>query len=375
MEARRPDFGPDRPSGWIGILGFRVGKLNADKNQVWNTETRWRFAVYGTAIFATVLIFVCFLLVFFMPKDIIGTPVERARTFTPFIGVLIAGVTFCSIVWRGVIQNMQVAQQQIQNSHNEEGQLVNLLEKAIEHLSDNEISKISLGIALLEQVALAKNGKFAPYSLELVARQLPKILIADEDWGRSTYEQWKDVLVTAGQQFNREPKRIINFDLREIFNKFSSHFPGLDMFEYFPASQVRGAYIGVFPEITCALNRNSTKWIFIDCRFSEISEDDEHPARLDINRSHFSCSFDHVQINFVKFERDKIAREYAGAGDVVTFKDCDFTGAIFDLPDDLAFCSFDNCFYRADSPPRFGEQGDHEIEVYLKKHKFDLRPH
>ena len=101
--------------------------------------------------------------------------VQRAQAFTPFGAALLAIVTFCTVAWRGVLNTEQLErqadqlQQQIrQNDAKDEENLAKLLLDGTKLMGAEEEAHVLAGIAVLQAVATAQNGRFATEAMNIL---------------------------------------------------------------------------------------------------------------------------------------------------------------------------------------------------------------
>jgi hypothetical protein len=147
----------------------------------WHNESGWLFAaaliagIVGSSVILTALMALGSL-----------KPVESIQKIDIIykLGLIgAAAVTFCTVVWRGLISARQASAQLIatdlqrqqieklaeQISATEENNLAALLQKGAELIGEEKRSHIAAGVATLDAVATAKNPKFAGQAMNLLA--------------------------------------------------------------------------------------------------------------------------------------------------------------------------------------------------------------
>ncbi|MEP3427400.1 MAG: hypothetical protein ABJN98_01870 [Roseibium sp.] len=119
----------------------------------------------GRAVILTALIvgIVCFAVAVWVFTDA-GPEFERVRNrsaaIAPFLALLVALVTFMTVLWRGSINQQQVLEAKRQNDSRDNVEIGILLEKAVDHLNHgNDISN-ALAFSMLESVVLAEKRRY-----------------------------------------------------------------------------------------------------------------------------------------------------------------------------------------------------------------------
>lgn len=102
---------------------------------------------------------------------------DRIDILSRFAAYLVAAVTFCTVVWRGLISAKQAEYQQEQLdsltrqiASTEENNFAQLLQKGAELVEDEtKFARVNAGIAILQAVAEAPNDKFREQARGLIA--------------------------------------------------------------------------------------------------------------------------------------------------------------------------------------------------------------
>lgn len=145
----------------------------------------------------------------------IGTEDKQraAQAFAPFLLAFMAGVTFCSAIWRGKISSEQTRQQQRQNNAKDEENLAKLLMDGTKLLSDEKESHVLAGIAALQAVASSENNKFSTTAMDILVD-----IIANthtEEHKEFVYRAARGG-VAAGARVGNKSTRSLEFDMEKL---------------------------------------------------------------------------------------------------------------------------------------------------------------
>lgn len=148
-------------------------------SEAWERESTWLSAAIAGGVFLAVGVGATLLWVFGIPDD--TSRLIRVQTAAPFGVVAIAAVTFFTVVWRGLISARQADTgiDQLQGLRKqialtEENNLAALLQKGAELISDDNLAKVSAGLATLEAVAAAESPKFVGAAMRLLVDYVHK---------------------------------------------------------------------------------------------------------------------------------------------------------------------------------------------------------
>ncbi|WP_141700926.1 hypothetical protein [Mesorhizobium sp. SEMIA 3007] len=134
------------------------------------------------------------------------------------LGLIGAGViTFCTVVWRGLLATQQVDAQRKQLDRlaqqiaaSEESTLADLLQRGAELLAEtSKPAHVSAGIAILRSVAVSPKGLFAIEAMNLIADYI------QEKWSnthRSFHFDAAKAALAAGVKAGRSSDRVLTFE-------------------------------------------------------------------------------------------------------------------------------------------------------------------
>lgn len=146
------------------------------QREAWERESDWGSLAIASAVIAVVLAGFAYIWIFHASSST-DEMLKRSQAFAPFGILLIAGVTYCTVLWRGLISARQAdtGLQQVdefrrQIAATQENNLALLLEKGAELLDDTAgKAKVAGGIAILRSVATDANPKFSIEAMNLLA--------------------------------------------------------------------------------------------------------------------------------------------------------------------------------------------------------------
>lgn len=243
-----------------------------------------------------------------------------------------AVVTFCTVVWRGLISARQAnyQQKQIDNlarqiAATEENNLAGLLQKGAELLGqiDNR-AHVAAGIATLQSLITADNPKFAREAMELLADHIDEKYQSNNDG--PLFSSIVKAL-EAGADRSIVADRTVDFSGSENTNGPWVVFRGVKKLRYVSGS------IENYDDFHGRRKGINLECVSVHLRYCEVD-------RVDSRFSH--CQFERCGILELALSNDASA----------TFVGCDFshstvTGSV------LASVVFDNCYYSRDEPPEF----------------------
>ncbi|MBP1850531.1 hypothetical protein [Rhizobium halophytocola] len=100
------------------------------------------------------------------------TPEKRVESLAPFGVILGALVTFCTIIWRGLITDRQATEQKRQNDANDRAHFALLLEKGSSLIENTEETQGIAGVALLSAVIEDPASRFSVQAMDVLASHL-----------------------------------------------------------------------------------------------------------------------------------------------------------------------------------------------------------
>lgn len=283
--------------------------------EIWEREDTWQSLAIGAAVILLVGFVAGCIWVIVAPDD--HARLLRVQISAPFGVFGAAVVTFCTIVWRGLISKRQadaqlkatnLQREQIDRLANqiaatEENSLADLLQRGAELIGEGtKKSHVAAGIAILQSVLEAPNGKFAAQAMNLLA-----------DFVQDNYEYGDPgnmagaaiAALAAGANQDRYSTRRLIFDARSVYPTRSDDewiiVTGVALVRYLG---------GKFEAIENRHFGSKTKFFF-----SEVTIE---YADIDLRKARFSkCIFDHCEI-------------LGGSTALVkrnTFNSCDFSNA------------------------------------------------
>jgi hypothetical protein len=131
-------------------------------------EATWQGATLASAVIALAIVgFYAFYTFGAATPEVM---VQRAQAFTPFGACLLAFVTFCAAMWRGMLTTRQANEQRRQNDANEEVNLGKVLQEGAKLIGDkdNEAHRLA-GIASLATLFSDPKGRFGVDAMDILA--------------------------------------------------------------------------------------------------------------------------------------------------------------------------------------------------------------
>lgn len=243
-----------------------------------------------------------------------------------------AVVTFCTVVWRGLISARQAnyMQKQIDNlarqiAATEENNLAGLLQKGAELLGqiDNR-AHVAAGIATLQSLVTADNPKFAREAMELLADHIDEKYQSNNDG-----PLFKSIVqaLEAGAARGIVAARTVDFSWNESTTGAWVVFRGVEKLRYV------GGAIENYDDFYGRPKGVNLECVGVHLRHCEID-------RVDGRFSH--CQFERCGISDLALSNDAS----------VSFIGCDFSDATVS-GSILASVIFDNCYFSRQHPPQF----------------------
>ena len=312
-----------------------MGELQANRRRRWvlldvtDDEDVWRSWAASLAIGSFMLVAVAVIWISWAESE--PEMATRVRILSPFGVIYVALITFCTVVWRGLISARQANYQQKQLDSlakqiaaTEENNLAGLLQKGAELLADlNSRAHLGAGIASLQAVITAENDKFVREAMELIADFI------DEKFQHSNHEplfRSAAKALEAGAARGYIASRILDFTADETTIGPWVPFPGVEHLWYING-EIRN-FDDAYAE---------KLGISIECQTLQVTNSSIN--RLDDSRF-FACTFNHCDIRQIALTKNGVA----------TLNRCDLSGATLD-GSIVADINFQNCYYRRENPP------------------------
>lgn len=314
----------------------------------WEKEDTWQSLAIAAAVILLVG-FVCSCI------WVIGAPDDKARLLrvqisAPFGVFGGAVVTFCTIVWRGLIskrqadaqlkatnlQREQIDKLALQISATEENNLAQLLHKAAELVAEIEKpAQVSAGIAILQSVATDGNGKFAGEAMNLLADYVKNRIVPGTG---DPFTQSALSALSAGADIGRKAKRALTLRI--------SDYPEEMQKRQWPT--VRGVDLVVYWGGRLSLTEEH-----FDLRFNPIFRSNRvlfDSGLANFSRaSYWECEFDDVQIV-------ELSTSDWGSN---SFRRCDFSDAVVRGSNELTDLRAGQNYFNPSHPPIF----DQDVEA------------
>ncbi len=300
------------------------------------------------------------------------TRVDRSRIAAPLLTVVIAVITLLTVLWRGSIASRQAFEQKRQNDSRDEADLALLLEKAEENLATEENTvKRSLGLTMVETIALAENSRYAGFALELAADQIVWAHTKGGSKAKQLSEKIRRILESAQSQLNREVPERMTLDFGTTGQLLTA--PATEQL-FRPTIALRHvlfqrAYISLDSRATAAMNQELVSWRFNRCRINFIRGLLDQAGWLDRCQS----DFDKCVIIGAKI-RNIGAGLVGGTAQDNIFSSCEFSGAVFDSPAIFEVNEFKGCCYVNSNPPKFADPRAVDLVDYLRDNGIDIIP-
>lgn len=301
-------------------------------------EEAWRSFAISLAIFTAPLTLVSVIWIY--NADSVGLMAARVGILSPFGVLYVALITFCTIVWRGLISARQATYQQQQLealarqiASSEENNLALLLQKGAEMLSDVEKrSHLAGGIATLQAVIAAENPKFVQEAMEVVADFIDEKFQTrnDQPLFRSAVKA-----LTLGHSRKYKAARVLDF-VAEDSDTVWYPFKGVTRISYTNGHTIK---LGADELRDGRLRFTNTTLHYCDV-----------PVVAEWQFA--SCTFRFCTIKSVALSKNGRA----------VFENCDFSDA-HQRQSIVADVKFVNCHYRRDYPPRFPPEWIEQLSV------------
>jgi hypothetical protein len=294
-----------------------------------------------SAIVVGAICFGFFVWVMTDPGEDYQAAVNRSRVAAPFIALLVALVTFMTVLWRGAINQQQAYEDKRQNDSKDQVELGLLLDKASEYLAGRQPGRKDVGLAMIETVIMAENPKYAVPALDILLSHYVSLANTDLRLMRVANR-----IVTAAGTLGRSGTPGQEFDFAKPNGEmFDNHYLSIPF--GFPPSFIKNckinwrsvvAHVKEHDEIN--LHLGFEKCLIGTGLGSERTED-----KLRILHRYYDCYF-----------RNCIIVEVDGYLRKCHFLGCDFSGATIRAANlSQMEIAQGNCWYSEGQEPRFIE--------------------
>ena len=307
-------------------------------SEPWQKEENWQQAAIAAAVMLMVAFAIAAIWVIVASNN--EERLLRVQIAAPAGIFGAAVVTFCTILWRGLISTRQATLQRKQIdslseqiSASDENNLAELLLKGAELIDeDGRIAKIAAGIAILKTVATATNGKFATEAMNLLADYLNQHHASIHHG--TLFNAAADAL-DAGAEIHRYSERQLNFRDPTTGNRNWKWrlVTGVKRVKY------QG---GIMDGDTALRAQTSLK---TDYNFNNVTI---QGGKTDAMIFFFECRFVRCAIQRASFRPQFRSNRYEA---------CDFSDAQIDNAENFPDLRPQGCFFRPGLPPR----GDREM--------------
>lgn len=289
------------------------------------SEGKWESLSVSSAIFT----FVCFsaVAVWILEGGIEQGDVWKIQIFTPFGVALFAGVTYCTVNWRGKITTRQADLAASQLRLSERESKAKLLQEGAKLLGElGKPSHVSAGISTLAILILSDDEEFAVQAMNLVADLVQREMASSDD---HVHREEAFLALKKGQEIGRQSDREIRFDANSSETRWKILY-GVKNVLY-----VGGCFLGLNGKVDV---------IPYDMHFSGVKFDICENMIFGglLSRCQFNeCSISEVQ-NFWSSTEPEMEHE---------FNDCDFSGAVFESVETLRWICGNNNYFVYGNPP------------------------
>ncbi|MGV2975058.1 hypothetical protein AB1P65_06370 [Roseibium alexandrii] len=294
------------------------------------------------------------------PGEGFQTAVNRSRAVAPFIGLLVALVTFMTVLWRGAINQQQAYEDKRQNDSADEANLATLVETAAAALSKADQQSQLLGISMLKTVVTAPSETYADYALDQICSQIEPAFQLEESEFRRRLELITVVLQSAHQESQRFPTR--SYEIVASEDTFPNTERSFSLFFGFPPATLYGASI-YLDDITERVIAERDDIFFRHCLLQPIVEPGwgglgglggvEMPIIQYLDHRFSDSVVARALIGEVVGNGPLVFQERTPATNVELNR-CSLSGCVFSDVDIVGDVSFVDCSYAADNPPVFG---------------------
>lgn len=321
----------------------------------WKNEDHWQAITFAAAAISFAILSIVSVFWVFRGADQ-EEILKRVQILAPFALFAGASVTFCTVVWRGLISARQVnlqleatnlQRQQIdkladQIAATEENNLATLLQKGAELLAQENPAQNAAGISTLGSVAVAPNTKFAKQALNLIADFIQQNFHESKQLNNC---QAAIAELGAAESIGRASNRHLRFSCEPV--EFMSHSPNLNAIQSTEILGVQSVTIDNADSLTVPiehLHASKTPYRFVNASISGGEFAFELYLRNDFHdmRNNFrNCTFDSCRI--VVWDPLHVD---------CSFSNCNFSDCKIRSPDDFPDLRHHGNFYVVDNPPK-----------------------
>lgn len=301
-------------------------KENVKQFPAYEREQTW----LGLAIALAIISLVCggFVVLWILQAGNEDAMLTRSRIATPVGTIFIAAITFCTVVWRGIVGTRQADEQQRANDAKDEENTAKLLIEGTKLLSEEQTSHKVAGIASLQSVALDKHEKFTIPAMDILMDVIAEHY--DDEDKRDIYLAARRA-AKAGHDKGQRSSRDVTIDMTRIPRRPIPRILGAARLKIIGGNISRSAYDRFVKETAPHFERTS----FVNAKLGD-------EARLYRN-----CTFVRCIIGY-------ITREFIAEN---SFENCDFSGAKVsytlrqNASETLVKLKGKGNFYKPNSPP------------------------
>lgn len=140
----------------------------------------------------------------------------RSRIVTPAGTLFIAAVTFCTVVWRGIVGTRQADEQKRANDAKDEENTANLLIEGTKLLGEKQLSHKVAGIATLQAVTIDRNPKFSISAMDILMD-----VVSDNYWKPKESNIYLAArrATRAGYEQGQRSSRNVKIEMEKIPNR------------------------------------------------------------------------------------------------------------------------------------------------------------
>ncbi|MDB5552524.1 MAG: hypothetical protein JWL86_2508 [Rhizobium sp.] len=290
------------------------------------SERQWETLSVTSAILTTIIFSIVALWLF--EGGLERDDLWRVQLFTPFGVALFAGVTYCTVNWRGKITTRQADLAASQLRLSEREGKAKLLQEGAKLLGEvGKPSHVSAGISTLVILIAGDDDDFAIQAMNLIADFVQREMSNSH---KHAHQKEAFLALKRGDDAGRQPDREIRFDADNTETRWQMLY-GATRVIY-----VGGFFLGLDGEIDLK-DRSKT---FSDVTF-EICDNIVFNSEFD------TCTFSECYISGVRnFWSSREPEMYN------SFKDCNFSEALFDNPETLRWIRGHNNYFVDGVQPR-----------------------
>lgn len=295
-----------------------------------NMDPRWWMMAAVASTFGLAIPGATFAAVAVFSQKLPETAHEMVTVLVPFGTIILALITFFTVVWRGLLTDQQVKEQRRQNDAKDDEMLAKLLVDGAGLLGEENEAKQIAGVSALHTVATAPSGRYASNAMDILLAYWEKNYRPDGVTRavRNAYA----ALAQAAQMGRRANTGINLIEDTKTPNSFKWIAP--------PGAQFVHVKGGWFDKASFEGLDRKTNWTFAFVRFEECIIGSS-------NWSFYNCMFMGCAFSIPPLHI--MAANHFGA--------CNFSGAIIDASELEAYIHENgslkeaNNFFYEDNPP------------------------